>query len=289
MSIIKDEFIPAQSIRKKINGITETIRLDLTLFRNPHINSGTVMGTVRDANGKPVSDAVIIVLDETRTVIASTYTGNDGKYNFPIIPSEIDYRAYSQAPGFLLSDAVPFKLGINQRIEIDFTLIADNFNTCSIIAGEVLNSCGLPVKSASVELYLVTETEPKLLSITFSNDIGQFVFRVTDSGSYFLKINATGFFSEYFPVEIKKPKSIINVNIVLEEDLKASKGIIMGVICDCDEMPLANADVILYRVGTDQSPVPVAYTRTNHEGIYLFINVPQGEYLVNSNRSVIVD
>ena len=29
-------------------------------------------------------------------------------------------------------------------------------------------------------------------------------------------------------------------------------------ISDCDEMPLANADVILYRVGTDKSLVPVA-------------------------------
>ena len=113
------------------------------------------------------------------------------------------------------------------------------------------------------------------------------MFRDIESGSYFLKINATGFFSEYYPVEIIKPRSICQVNAVLKEDLKSSKGIILGVISDCDEMPLANADVILYRVGTDISLVPVAYTRTNHEGIYLFVNVPQGEYLVNSNRSIL--
>jgi len=289
MSIIKDEFIPTQSIRKNISDIAETIRLDLTLSRNPHINSGTVTGTVRDANGKPVSDAVVVILDANRTVIANTYADSAGRYSFPIIPSEIDCRAYAQAPGFLLSNAVSFSLGINQRIEIDFTLIADDLNTCSIIAGDVLNSYGFPVKSASVELYQVTQNDSKLLSITLSNDIGQFVFRVTESGSYFLKINATGFFSEYRPVEIKKPKSICHVNIALKEDLKASNGIIMGVVSDCDEIPLANADVFLYRVGNDKSPVPVAYTRTNNEGIYLFVNVPQGEYLVNSNRTVIVD
>mgnify|MGYP000947236517 CR=1 FL=1 len=286
MSIIKDEFVPAQSIRKKINGIAQTIRLDLSLNQNPHINSGTVTGTVRDVNGRPITDAVVIVLDATCTVIANTYTDSDGRYNFPLVSSGIDYRAYAQAPGFLLSDAVPFSLGINQRMEIDFTLIVDNLNTYSIIAGEVLNSDGLPVKSASVELY---QNDSKLLFLTFSNDIGQFVFRDIESGSYFLKINATGFFSEYCPVEIIQPGSIYHVNIVLKEDLKASKGIIMGVISDYDEMPLANADVILYRVSDDKSLVPVAYTKTNHEGIYLFVNVPQGEYLVNSNRSIIVD
>jgi len=289
MSIIKEEFIPGQSIKKSINGIAEAIRLDLTLSRNPLYNTGTVIGTVRDANGKPVSDAVVIVLDPSRTAIANTYTESDGRYSFPLIPSGVDYRAYAQAPGYLLSDAVKFNLGIHQRIEIDFTLIADNINTCSIITGEVLNSNGLPVKSASVELHQVIQNESKLMCITFSNDIGQFVFRDIESGPYFLKINATGFFSEYCPVEIKKPRSICHVNIVLKEDMKASKGIIMGVISDSDEMPLANADVILYRVDTDKTLVPVAYTRTNHEGIYLFVNIPQGEYLVNSNRSVIVD
>lgn len=288
MSIIKDEFIPGHSVRKKINGIAETIRLDLSLSRNPHINSGMVTGTIRDESGTPVSDAVVIILDATCSLIENTNTDKNGRYNFSFIPSGSAYRAYAQAPGFLLSDAIPFSLGLNQRIEIDFTLISDNADTYSIIAGEVVNAYGLPIKSASVELYKVTQMDTKLLVLTFSNDIGQFVFRDIESGSYFLKINATGFFSEYYPVEIIKPRSICQVNAVLKEDLKSSKGIILGVISDCDEMPLANADVILYRVGTDKSLVPVAYTRTNHEGIYLFINVPQGEYMVNSNRSITV-
>ena len=289
MSIIKDEFIPGQSTRKNINGIAQTIRLDLSLSRNPHVNSGTITGTVKDVDGNLISDAVVLIMDGAYAAIANTITGNDGRYSFSLIPSGSTYRAYAQSPGFLLSDAMPFSLGKNQRIEIDFALVTNDTDAYSIIAGEVLNAYGLPIKSASVELYQVVQNTTKLLVLTFSNDIGQFVFRDIGLGSYFLKINATGFFSEYYPVEIKNPKSISHVNAVLKEDLKASKGIILGIISDNDEMPLANADVILYRVGTDKAPVPVAYTRTNHEGIYLFVNVPQGEYLVNSNRSIIVD
>lgn len=289
MSLIKDEFMPGSSSRKNINGIAQTVRLDLSLSRNPHINSGTVTGTVKDVNANPISDAVVLIMDGSYTAIANTITGNDGRYSFSQISSESVYRAYALSPGFLLTDAMPFSLCINQQLEIDFTLIADDAENYSIITGEVLNAYGLPIKSASVELYQVTQSATKLLVLTFSNDIGQFVFRDIGVGSYFLKINATGFFSEYYPVEITKPKSIGHVGAVLKEDLKASKGIILGIISDNDEMPLANADVILYRVGNDKALVPVAYTRTNHEGIYLFVNVPQGEYLVNSNRSIIVD
>lgn len=289
MSIIKDEFMPGISNRKNINGIAQTVRMDLSLSRNPHINSGTITGTVRDVNGNPISDAVVLILDGTYTAIANTITGNDGKYSFSHIPSGSAYRAYALSPGFLLTDAMPFSLYMNQTLEIDFTLIIDDADAYSIIAGEVLNVYGLPIKSASVELYQVTQSATNLLVLTFTNDIGQFVFRDIGIGSYFLKINATGFFSEYYPIEIIKPKFIGHVGAILKEDLKASKGIILGIISDNDEMPLANADVILYRVGTDKALVPVAYTRTNHEGIYLFVNVPQGEYMVNSNRSIIVD
>lgn len=289
MSIIKDEYMLGQSNIKSIDGIAETVRLDLSLSRNPHINSGTITGIVKDINGNPISDAVVIVLDGTYTAIANTVTGNDGSYSFSHISSGSGYKAYAQSPGYLLAEAIPFNLNLNQTIEIDFTLFPDGSDGYSIIAGVVLNTNGLPINSASVELYKVEETTTKLLSLTFSNDIGQFILRDLGLGSYFIKINATGFFSEYYPVEIKKPKSIAHADIVLKEDLKASKGIIMGIISDNDEVPLANADVILYRVGVDKGLIPVAYTRTNHEGIYLFVNIPKGEYLVNSNRSITID
>lgn len=289
MSIINDEYLLGQSNRKNIKGISEAVRLDLSLSPNPHLKSGTISGTVRDINGNPISDAVVIILDETFVAIANTIAGNDGRYSFTHIPYGSGYRAYAQSPGFLLTDTMVFSLNLYQNTDIDFTLITDDTDTYSIITGEVLNAHGLPLNSASVELYKVEQTEPKLISLTFSNDIGQFVLRNIELGSYFLKVNATGFFSGYYPIEIIKPNSIGCVDAILKEDIKASKGIIMGVITDSDDMPLVNADVILYRVGTEKNLAPVAYTRTNHEGIYLFINVPKGEYLVNSNRSIILD
>ena len=82
MSIIKDEYLLMQSSRKSIDGIAETVRLDLSLNRNPHINSGTVIGIVKDLNGNSISDAVIIILDGTYAAVANTVSGSDGYYSF---------------------------------------------------------------------------------------------------------------------------------------------------------------------------------------------------------------
>lgn len=289
MSIIKDEYILGQSTKKTINDIAEAVRIDLSLNINPHINSGSITGIVKDTIGNLISDAVVIVLDQSNGVIVNTVTGNDGRYYIPHISAGSGYRAYAQAPGFNIAEALSFNLSANQIMEINFTLISDASDTRSIIAGEVVNTDGLPISSASIELYKVEEKATRLLGLSFSNDTGRFILRDLSFGTYFLKINATGYFSDYFPIEISKPKTIASLEAVLREDLKASKGIIIGIITDNDEVALPNADVVLYRIGNDKTLIPVAYTRTNHEGIYLFVNVPKGEYLVNSTRSVVLD
>ncbi len=289
MPVFKDEYSLCQSERKSLSGVAETVRLDLSLKQNPFFNAGSIIGKVKDTSGNGISGAFIMILNESLEAIANTIAGNDGIFSFTHIKAGSGYRAYSLAPGFTLSEAISFNLISNQSLEIDITLIPDLAETWSIIAGEVQNTHGIPISSASVELYKIDETATRLISLSFTNDIGQFVLRDLTPGAYFLKINATGYFSDYFPAEIKKEKSIVHLNAELKEDLKASKGAIIGVINNNEDEPLSNADVILYRVGIDKSLIPVSYTRTNHEGIYLFVNVPQGEYLVNSNRSVIVE
>lgn len=289
MSVFKDEYMLGQSKTKSITGIAEAIRIDLSLNPNPHLNAGTVTGRVSDTLGNAISDAAVIILDENYTILANTITGSDGIYIFSPLEPGSGYRAYSQAPGFSLSEAPVFDLNPNQTMEVNFTLIADTATVKSIIAGEVQNPYGFPINSASIELYKVEETATKLICLSFSNEVGQFVIRDLEQGSYFLKINAQGYFSSFYPADITQSRAIITVDAVLKEDLKASKGIVTGLITDSEDQPLANADVILYRIGIDKSQTPVAYTRTNHEGIYLFVNVPQGEYRVNSNRSIILE
>jgi len=288
MPVFRDKFVLGQSEKKELAGIAETIRLDLTLHRNPFFNSGSLTGKIKDVSGNGIPRATILILDENNEAIAAATAGNDGIYFVPRLKPGSGYRACSLAPGFRLSDTVFFDMEPNQLLEKDIVLKPDMDESWSIIAGIVQNAYGMPVSTASVELCQVEGNEAKLTGLTFTNDIGHFVIRVKEIGTYLLKINAAGFFTENIPAEIKRQKSIVSISAVLREDLKASKGIVTGIISNDEDEPLPDADVILYRTGAGNTLVPVAYTRTNHEGIYLFVNVPPGEYMVNANRPVTV-
>ncbi len=287
MPIFRDEFILGQSQVKSLSTLTETIRLDLALNFNPYINSGTIAGRVVDTLGSPVGDAAVIILDGGYNAVAHALTSADGYFNLTPIEAGSDLRIYAQAQGFMFSEALTVSLKANQTREITIKLVPGTPSTCSIIAGQIHNGDKLPVTSASIELYQVEDTATHLVSITFSNEIGQFIFNNLDPGSYFLKINAPRYHVEFLPAEIKSFRSITTVEAQLKENPRASKGIVTGLITGSDDQPLSNADVILYRVGSEGSLTPVDFTRTNQEGIYLFVNVADGEYRVNSTRTFV--
>ena len=171
---------------------------------------------------------------------------------------------------------------------MDFCLQNDSDEASAVIIGTVQNFDNLPVATASIELYKKEDNYQIPITLTFSNEIGQFILSKLNIDSYLLKINAQGYFSEYYPVEIRQMNEIIPVTITLKKDLKASKGIIAGVITDDQAQPISDADVVLFRTGQNDEKIPVAYTRTNKEGVYMFVNVPPGSYCINSNRTVII-
>ncbi|NLU52922.1 MAG: carboxypeptidase regulatory-like domain-containing protein [Clostridiaceae bacterium] len=287
MRILKEEYILGQSIAKNLAGIAESIRLDLSLGTNPGLKSGTFTGKVKDASGMPIPEATVILFNEDYSVHHNTLTGGDGIFIFPSLEPNLKYHAYAKAPGFMLSEGISFEIHENKTMETEFVLTSDSEEIKSIIVGTVKNIEGSPISTATVELYKNADKKP--LYLTFVNEDGRFIICDLEPSLYFLKINAPGYFSEEFPVEITQPQAITIFEAVLKEDLKASKGIVTGIITDSENNPLANTDVILFRIGENGSQTPVAYTRSNNEGIYLFVNVPQGEYYVNSSRKITME
>ncbi|MCX7773419.1 MAG: carboxypeptidase-like regulatory domain-containing protein [Clostridia bacterium] len=290
MSIIRrDEYMLGQSIAKSLSGLSEAIRIDLTLSPNPYLHAGAISGKVKNSLGTPLPDAVVLVFDEHFNTVAHTLSDSDGSFTFSPIDPGSGYHLYAQAPGFSLGESEHFNLVSHQSIEIEIRLSPLLEQTQIVITGQVLNSHGFAIKSASIELYMLSGEKPELLSHTFSNDDGQFVFQGIEPGSYQVKANASGYYSNTMPVEIHHHAAITRVDVILNTDPKASQGVITGLITDDSGQPLAKADVILYRVGNDLSLTPVAYTKTTNEGVYLFVNVPQGEYRINSNRVAVLE
>ncbi|MEG0691479.1 MAG: carboxypeptidase-like regulatory domain-containing protein, partial [Oscillospiraceae bacterium] len=62
---------------------------------------------------------------------------------------------------------------------------------------------------------------------------------------------------------------------------------ISGIITDDVGAAVIGADVILYRVETDNSLTPIALTKTIANGVYLFVNTPQGNYKIKSSKTVV--
>src|ERR1700676_2873886 len=59
----------------------------------------TLMGTVRDAGGKPLNGVPVSVRATDQTFTTSVYTDDKGEYVFPNLPHG-DYKVWAQAVGF---------------------------------------------------------------------------------------------------------------------------------------------------------------------------------------------
>lgn len=289
VGVKKDEYQLGQSATKTITGLAEEIRIDLSLNPNPHLNEGTIYGTVTDELGNPIPDVLIKIMDRDHNPLAHTLTAADGGYIFSPFSSGDEYHLYAVKPGYFMGEALPFPLLPNQSVKKDFTLVLDPDSVLSIIAGEVKSTEGTPIGGAVVELYSVdmvgTET---LLALSFTNEYGQYVFRELSQGNYIVRITALGYKPTSAAVTIDQPTSIAKVINTMEVDPAAAKGTISGIITDDEGNSISGADVILYKVEQDESLTPIAYTKTNDEGLYLFIKVPKGNYKIKSNKTIII-
>lgn len=289
--VIQDQYELGQSIKKSLSELGQEIRLDLSLKPNPNLEAGTIFGTVKDTQGNPISGATIKIMDRDHNPLAHTVTGPDGSYIISPFPPGPEYHIYAQADGYLLAEQLPFALLPRQQVEKNFILTRDPDALLSIIAGDVRDNQTPPhvVKGAIVNLYKVDELgHETLIAVTYTNEYGQFTFRDLQKGSYIIRISGLGYIPVAISVIISADSTIAKVMATLNVDPQASKGTISGVITDNNNVPIADADVVLYRVETDGSLTPIAVTRTNDEGVYLFTKVPQGDYKIKSTKSITI-
>lgn len=286
--IKKDIYQLAQSPKATIAGVGEEVRIDLNLEPNPNLNSGTITGTVTNTDGQPISGAVVKIMDNDYNPLAHVITGSDGSYIFsPFLPGT-NYRIFASAPGYELATTDPFTLLMKQTIEKDIVASNDLTLTKSFIAGDIIDDHDAPVGGAVVELYSVDAQNNELLAgLSFSNEFGQYVFREVEQGNYAIRISALGYTATRTTISITADGTIAKIDSTLVPDPQASKGTISGIIADDTGAAVVGADVILYRVGADGGLTPIALTKTIANGVYLFVNTPQGDYKVKSSKTVL--
>lgn len=288
MATIKhDIYILGQSQSKKIESVGEEIRLDLKLQPQPLNNTGKVTGTVTNSSNNPLPNALVKIMDNNFEPLLHAITAADGTYTIDNIPAGTGYNIFATAAGMALKQETSFSVGIGQVITKNFSLTTDPSTQLGVIAGDLVDSMNdnAPINGAVISLYLVNQGTETLQALTYSNEYGQFVFRGLALGNYSIRVSALGYIGTSSTVTINSAGQIIPSLISLMQNPNASRGTISGIITNNSNQIIASADVILYKVNADESLTAIAFTKTNSAGVYLFINVPQGNYKVKSNQS----
>ncbi|GAA0068659.1 hypothetical protein UT300003_01820 [Clostridium sardiniense] len=285
-TIKQDIYVLGQSQAKQINSVGQEIRLDLSLRPQVLNNTGKVTGTVT-SGGNPVPNALVKIMDSNYNPILHAVTALDGTYTLDNLPAGTGYNIFCTAAGMALQQGVSFSIAAGQVINRDFNLVSDPAAQLGIIAGDLVDSSSnTPIGGAVVSLYLVNPDNTEVLqAITYTNEYGQFVFRELAIGNYSIRVSALGYIGASSTVSISTPGQIVPSLITIAQDPNASRGTVSGIITDNNNQPIANADVVLYKVNSDDSLTAISFGKTNASGVYLFINVPQGNYKVKANQT----
>jgi len=109
--------------------------------------SGQFYGTVTDASGAAVPGARVVLTDNGKGSVRETATDKNGSFEFLAVPVAENYTLSAEAPLFEKSLQSGFRLEVNQRYRVDFTLkVGKAADTVSVAAS------GLEVESSSTQL-----------------------------------------------------------------------------------------------------------------------------------------
>jgi uncharacterized surface anchored protein len=85
------------------------------------VESGKIVGTVKDASGAVVPSAAVTITETQTNVQAKTKTDNNGEYVVTELKSG-EYTVAVERPGFKKALQTAFKLDVNQVVRVDVTL-----------------------------------------------------------------------------------------------------------------------------------------------------------------------
>lgn len=152
--------------------------------------TGSIVGSVTDANGGTVPGATVTITDSDKNVVVRTVTTNeDGQFSVPNLPSG-NYDAGVEAPSFKKYVQSKVKLDVGQRRTVDVTLEAGNVSeVVTIEASPVSVELTTPAVSTVIngdqvrELSINNRNFVQLVTLApgVTNDLEDLVFTGTNN------------------------------------------------------------------------------------------------------------
>lgn len=296
--ITKDRFILTQSSGKALppNG---AIKIDLNLNEQMSTIIASIEGNITTTSLTPINNALVQLYDSNFNPITHAITNSSGYYIFKnSIPLEslnpYNLTPQSQPYSFNLSaialgkklSYASIQLSDGQTITQNFILENDPNSILGVISGLILNQSNNEIiKGAVLSLYKVSATNDlTFVQRAFSNEFGSYLFPEISLGNYNLVIESLGYIKKVINITLSTQGQILNLPVLLQPDPNAPLGTLSGVILNNLNSPIPRADVILYRINQNGTLTPIAFTKTNSNGIYLFMNLSTGSYKIKSNE-----
>jgi protocatechuate 3,4-dioxygenase beta subunit len=284
---MSDLYNLGQSIEKSITRTGEEIRIDLSLDANSYLTTGSVTGQVEDALGEPVAGALIKILNTSHDPLYHTLTDSAGTYVITGIKPSSVLQLQAIKEGYLLSAETPFSISSGQSLVFDVTLQTDPNAAYSTIAGHVTDDQGDPVGNLTATLIKIEGESETVISMASTNEYGQYVFVDVQLGVYIIRLSGEDYDTQETELSVTQQSSISNLNTIVIPAQGENLGTINGIITDDEGDPIVGATVVLYEVETVSGVKhyrAFRYTKTSVYGIYLFGSVPQGDYIIKSNK-----
>jgi len=100
--------------------------------------TGTILGTVQDAQNKVVPNVTITLLNTDKNVVVRTVQTNDqGQYSAPLLPIG-HYTVTAEVQGFRKAERTHIELNVNDRLTVNFTLEVGSVTEVVTVQAEAL-------------------------------------------------------------------------------------------------------------------------------------------------------
>jgi EmrB/QacA subfamily drug resistance transporter len=231
-----------------------------TLVANPLV-SQTVRGSLRRADGQPVNDAVLTLIDLAGHQVGRGHSGPDGSYQIHS-PGAGTYVLIASAAAHQ-PEASMITIG-ETGLDHDVVL-----NGSSELTGVVSVAGGQePIAGAVATL---ADARGEVIGTQVTSADGRYRFAEIVSGNYTLAVSAPAFRPTARTVAIPDSGEVHQ-----DVELAGSAQVRGSTRTTMDDRPVPDARVTLL----DADGRPVATTVTDQQGEYTFLDVPEGDYTI---------
>ncbi len=282
MAIIKDMYDLKYSTQFVNEGIQES-QIDLVLETST-VGGSSVTGTVTDPTGNPIDNATIKLFDKDGVPYLHTLTNELGQYTFADLNSD-NYSITAVKDGYVITLPYGFFLQEEDTFTHQFVIEAEKSLELSSIAGHIYTMDDAVKKMLHhANVALLDAVTRDAVATTFSADDGEYLFYGIEAGTYILKVTMQGYNASTDIAINAIDNTIVNMDIQLTVDPTDNVGTISGFVKN-NSNGLTGCFVGLYEVNRNTNTEKlIATTKTNAQGMYMFGNVPTGEYKVKAKQ-----